>query len=536
MVSQTPNVVLVVCDDLNSACGDMGRLPSAPTPHIDALRRRGVTFTNAYSNCPLCVPSRWSLYSGLYPHVTGHMNLWEDSTSVTPVMTTNTTDYANYGRALLRDAVPIPEHFKRHGYRVLGAGKTFHEGAVNPDWWTSYGLPPDYGPLLRRWIDPDASDPTTPLQKFLYADEPLQSYVERYHGLDRMWLTDDGSFRYHMETSIGPLEDLAREGELVYRDGSPFEIGPGGRDRLPDELATDWAIEQIENDDGRPFFLNLGLIRPHTPLNVPREYFDRIRPSDIRLPATLPGDIDDCARALVDHQPYGFLLFALATKGGAEAWKRWLHAYLACVAFVDDQIGRVAAALERRGCTENTVFIVTSDNGYHFGEKDYLFKDSLWDVGCQVPLVVSAPPVPGEPGGSADTTMAATCESPVSLIDLYPTLTEICGLPATPNNSTNGWALQGRSLLPFLTDPHAGTRPGPDAALSSVHGRSGVHHSIRSRRFRYTLCGNGEEELYDHDTDPHEWHNLADSPEYRQVKRSHRETWMEMVHGVVPRR
>lgn len=267
----------------------------------------------------------------------------------------------------------------------------------------------------------------------------------------------------------------------------------------------------------RPFMQALGFMKPHTPLNVPTRYFDMFPLDTIELPPFLAGDIDDCARALVAHRPYGFLMYRLVMKGGERLWREWLQAYLACVAFVDEQVGKVLDALEASPYAANTIVVFTSDNGYHMGEKEYIFKDSLWEESSQVPLIVRAPGV-ARSGG--------ICRKPVSLIDLYPTLIDLCGLPSQPHTDTHGHALDGHSLCPLLVDPVSGEWDGPPVALSSVRGDAGVHHSVRSLTHRYTLCQNGEEELYDHRTDPHEWRNLAAEPACATVRKELRDEMM----------
>ena len=511
-----PNVLFIICDDLNNAVAGMGRRPCAPAPSLQRLMRTGVRFTNAHSNCPICLPSRNSLFSGLYPHTTGQYTLWDHWRSATPIATTAAHRQPHRGRPLLRDAVMLPRHFKDHGYGVFGAGKVLHEGMVHRDWWTEYAYGPDYGPSLGTG--------TTARQEWMYEGEPLASYARRYAGVDRFFL-DGPRFRHHIETAFGPLADLfaGRAAEARSGDGSPFRYASDDdRDPLPDEKVAAWGVEVLRRQHDRPFLLALGFMKPHTPLNAPSKHFDLFPPDSLELPPVLAGDLDDCARALVEHRPYGFLMHDLVLKGGEALWRQWLQAYLACVAFVDDQIGTVLDALDDSPHRDSTLVVFTSDNGYHMGEKDYIFKDSLWEEGSQVPLIIRAPGV-SEPGG--------LCQAPVSLIDLYPTLADLCGLPAEPHAATHGCRLDGHTLRPLLEDPGAGSWGGPPVALSSVRGDTGIHHSARSLTHRYTLCQNGEEELYDHRTDPHEWHNLAADPQHASVRQALRRELLRLVWG-----
>jgi arylsulfatase A-like enzyme len=220
----------------------------------------------------------------------------------------------------------------------------------------------------------------------------------------------------------------------------------------------------------------------------------------------------------VEHEPYGYLKYHLITKDGEGSWREWLQAYLACVAFVDAQIGRVLDALKQSPYADNTIVVVTSDNGYHIGEKEFIFKNTLWDAGAEIPIIASGPGI-----------THGVCERPVSLIDLYPTFTDLCGLPGDPHERTHGLPLDGRSLKPLLERPGGGW-DGPDCALSSVRGFTGVHHTARTRNHRYILCSNGEEELYDHRNDPHEWHNLAAMGKQEDVREELREQLIETVY------
>jgi len=509
-----PNVLFMICDDLNNAIAGLGRRPCAPAPNLQRLMRGGVRFPNAHNNCPVCLPSRSSLFSGLYPHRTGQFTLWDHWRTITPIATTGAYHRRDRGVAHLGDAVFMPRHFKDDGYRVFGAGKVLHEGVVNREWWTEYAHGPDYGPWLGNEV--------TERQRWLYQDEPLASYVRRYEGVDRFFLHGD-QFRHHIETAFGPLEEVfaGRGAQVQNRDGSPFRyVSDEDRDPLHDEKTAAWGVDVLRREHEGPFMLALGFMKPHTPLNVPTKYFDMFPADALELPPLLAGDVDDCARALVEHRPYGFLVYDLVMKGGEDLWRKWLQAYLACVAFVDEQVGRVLDALDESPHRDNTIVVFTSDNGYHMGEKEYIFKDSLWEESSQIPIIIRAPGVAQE---------NTVCHTPVSLIDLYPTLLDLCGLPLQPHGATHGCPLDGHTLRPLLTSPTQGQWDGPPVALTSVRGDTGIHYSVRSATHRYTLCGNGEVEFYDHRSDPHEWHNLAGNSHYAHLAQEMRDELMRLL-------
>jgi arylsulfatase A-like enzyme len=287
-------------------------------------------------------------------------------------------------------------------------------------------------------------------------------------------------------------------------------VNEDDRDRMPDELCADWAAEVLGARRERPFFLGVGFSRPHIPLYAPKKYFDMFPVQQIQLPPYLSNDTDDCARALLLADAKGLEKFRLLHAAGGEMmWKHWIQAYLACVAFVDDQVGKVLRALEAGPHAKNTIVILTSDHGFHMGEKDYIFKNSLWEESTRVPLVVAVPDGRGA---------GRRCETPVSLIDMYPSVLDLCGLEGDPNAGRGGRALEGHSIRPLLEDPQNGKWDGPPVALTQLGGGDAAHFSVRSRRWRFTLCGSGEEELYDHSADPHEWKNLAAEPAHERTK------------------
>jgi len=447
-----PNVLLIMFDDLNDWALHPPEHPKARTPNLDRLRQTSVSFTNAHAVVPVCGPSRKCLFSGLYPQTLDDYGF--TAWSKVPA---------------LRGCVPLPLCFRSNGYDAYGTGKLLHEGAGG-DFYTAYGIGPNYGPFRD----------TYEAWKGQWKDH-----------FQPRWLNHT---MYH-DLSFGPLANAGK---------------------MPDEVSADWAKGVLGKQHDRPFYLAVGFIRPHTPLHVPQKYFDLFPLEAIQLPPYLEHDRDDCASVLRNRWQHGFEKFrGLIDAGGETKWREWVQAYLACAAFADQQAGKVLDALEASPYRDNTIVLLTSDHGYHVGEKDCVQKWHLWDESTRVPLFIR---VPGSPRNGA------TCEQPVSLIDVYPTLLDLCGLPEHPNRSGSNKPLEGHSLRPLLENPDNGGRGGPAVAFMGIRdGNKNPHFSVRSERYRYTLCANGEEELYDHDRDPNEWTNLAGDPAHAETRKKLRE-------------
>ena len=260
-------------------------------------------------------------------------------------------------------------------------------------------------------------------------------------------------------------------------------------------LASDaeWVLERCARDRGRPFFLAVGFYRPHTPYVAPKEYFEGYPQEKMPLVEGVEEDQRDLpAQALGSHKRDHELLTD-------DLRQQAIQAYFASITFMDAQVGRVLDALERLGLSDNTIIVFTSDHGYHLGEHGLWQKMSLFEESARVPLIIAAPGV-GKEGGVA--------RAPVGLIDLYPTLTELCGVDGPAN-------LQGQSLSPMLADP---SQAGRGWALSQVTRGRGAKRTfgftIRMPRWRYTEWDGGDQgrELYDHENDPLEQKNLAEDP------------------------
>lgn len=275
-----------------------------------------------------------------------------------------------------------------------------------------------------------------------------------------------------------------------------FDWGPlKNADReMGDFKVTDYVGAQLRKKHDKPFFLACGLFKPHLPWYVPEKYFDMFPLDKITLPSVKLDDLDDVppigkkmAKADGDN--------AKVMKYGQ--WKKAVQSYLAAIAFADAQLGRVLEALDSSEYRDNTNVVLWSDHGWHLGQKLHWRKFALWEEATHNVMMMSVPGMT-KPGGR--------CTKPVNLIDIYPTLVDLHGLSAKPG-------LEGTSLTPLLKNPNAAW----DRPSLTTFGRN--NHSVRSERFRYIRYSDGTEELYDHQADDLEWHNLASNAQYATVKR-----------------
>jgi len=491
--SDRPNVLLIMCDDLNDYVETWGGHPQVRTPNLNRLVKSGVSFRQAHTNIPICGSSRASLFTGIYPHNSGCYGF---------------TKWDGYG--VLKNSRTMMDHFRANGYHTLGTGKLMHH--LVREEWVEYGNAADYGPFpwdgSKQIAHPDVPAPFSEIGAVDGSFGPLINLHDKRSpdGKPLKWVT--GPWGERRDLRVDSAED---------------------RDQTADEVNGAWAVENLRRmatmaRDGNPFFMGIGFMRPHTPLIVPQRFFDLFPLESIELPVIRPGDIDDTharsVRTLLNgwepnssrSEDMGRRLFENLVKSYEptdEGLRRFIQAYLASVASVDEQIGRILDELDRSGLAENTVVVFTSDHGWGMGEKDYLYKNSLWQESTRVPLIIRAPKV---------SAAGAVSERPVSLIDIYPTLVDLCSLSGDTKKNDQGHALDGFSLKPLLTDPAADEWAGPDSALTALY-KWREHYvperesySLRARDWRYIRYENGKEELYDTVDDPHEWTNLAADP------------------------
>ena len=288
-----------------------------------------------------------------------------------------------------------------------------------------------------------------------------------------------------------PSAGIADRASMLTVDWKALDIDD---EEMSDGGAARWSAEFLAKNHGRPFFLACGIFRPHLPWYTPKPYFDLYPLEDIVLPEVQEDDLDDVPPAGREVAAFRRIDHELIAEGGL--WKNAIQAYLASISFADAQLGIVLDALDKSAYSNNTIVLLWSDHGWHLGEKKHWHKYTLWERGTRIPFMMVAPGV---------TQRSKVTNRPVSLLDIYPTLTELCGLPAPGN-------LDGRSLVPLLKQPD---RSWDYPVLISMYRGQ---YAVRSQHWRYILYPDGSEELYDHWTDPNEWTNLASMPGLEYVK------------------
>lgn len=345
----------------------------------------------------------------------------------------------------------LTTQFLQAGCNVYGAGKIYHASAHREGEWTDYFTPRGGGGLKRH---PSA------------ADEGV------------------GGIKFY------PLANSDEE--------------------MPDYKVVSYGLETLQAAHDKPFFLAIGLVKPHMPFSVPKKYFDQFPLETIELPPYRADDLDDVPAAGVK----------MAKPGGAHAqmlasgrWKEAVRAYLATIAFCDAMVGRLLDGLEKSPRRDNTIVVFWGDHGWHLGEKQHWRKFALWEESTRAPLIWVVPGV---------TTAGGVCRRPVDFMSIYPTLCDLACI-AIPKH------VEGPSLRALLADPaSAWQRP----ALTTFHRDN---HSLRSEQWRYIRYADGGEELYDHDADDYEWTNLAADPKSAWVKAKLAEWLPKVNHAELPR-
>ncbi|MBA4190515.1 MAG: iduronate-2-sulfatase [Planctomycetaceae bacterium] len=327
----------------------------------------------------------------------------------------------------------LTTQFLNAGYNVYGSGKIYHANAHRPGEWTDYVV----GGKEKARPHPDAKN-------------------DGVGGIKFQPLTNDS--------------------------------------KLSDEGIVDYGIEKLLAKHDKPFFVAVGLHKPHMPWNVPKKYYDLFPLDKIELPPTTKDDLKDVPPAGIKMaKPDGD--HAEILKSGR--WKEAVQAYLATIAYCDAQIGRLLDAYDKSPHKENTIIVFWGDHGWHLGEKEHWRKFALWEEATRMPFIWVVPGVT-KPGG--------VCERTVDLMCVYPTLCALCGLERPKH-------VEGEDIKPLLLDSKA---KWDKPAITTYHLNN---HAVRTEKWRYILYANGDEELYDHDKDEYEWNNLAKDAQFSDVKK-----------------
>ena len=448
IAEKRPNVLFIICDDLNTHVSTSG-YPHIRTPAFDHLAAEGMTFNRAYCQYPVCGPSRASFLHGLYPQSTGVLDNKSDIRQVRP------------------GTVSLPQRFKEAGYWTGAVGKVFHNEKVDPGKVA-------WNQMLR--FENDEMPMVTPIRKKFEAEHgPITEGKSR-----RLW------------RAFYPT--IAKQTK-----GQKPGYGPTG---LTDKQHKDGKNARqiaawLENKahGNQPFFMACGIQKPHIHFLAPDKYFAMYPPAELKFtPASL--EFWKQAPKIAQSKRYQGFGFEFGVENDALR-REYMQAYHACISFIDAQIGIVFAALKRSGHWDDTIVVLTSDHGYLLGEKFMWGKVMLFETCDRVPLVIR---VPGH------TQAGSSSDGLVELVDLYPTLAELCAIKPPVE-------LQGKSLVPMLRDSK---KPGKEVAYTVVRRGSDLGKAIRTDRWRYTEWPEGEE-LYDLKKDPTEDHNLIKSATHSET-------------------
>lgn len=437
------NVLFIITDDLRASVLPIYGDKLCRTPNIDRLANSGVVFEMAYCQGTACQPSRPSIMHGIYP-----------KSKFTPPS--------------------IGEHLKKFDIHTSRVSKVFHMGI------------PKEVMTGQNGADVEAC------------------WDERYN-VKSLETNSPGLFR-QLNTGMVTREVEKRDPTGKNRMWASVESDTKDGSDQADYMAVSKAIELLRKrkQEAKPFFMAVGLVRPHYPMVAPKRFFEMHPLNKIVIPPQIPGDRDDIPLAGHGHSGKGL-------ENLEDGRRRMWQGYYASVAFMDEQLGRLIDELDKLGLRESTAIVFTSDHGYHLGEHDFWQKPNMHEHVARVPLIISAPSI-----------KPARSSSPVELVDFYPTCNELFNVPHPEG-------IHGKSLIPILLNPQHMIR---ETAL--ITERSGQGGSIRSKKwqyFKYTIKGGGEE-LYDMDKDPEQYTNLVNNPVYAQILKEYREKFEQRMSAV----
>jgi len=440
--AERPNVLLILVDDLKPTLGCYGDA-AAKTPNIDRLAARGMRFDLAYCNQAVCAPSRFTLMLGSHSTSTGLYGL------------------GSALRKLIPAAITMPQHFAKHGgYRTESVGKVFHVGHGNEGDPSSFSVPPFKDKVI-EYLDFESTEGgQLTREEALFTNQKLDQIksLPRGAAFESPDVKDDD-----------------------YADG---RVAAETMKRLQ-------AAQERREQDGRPFFIAAGFVRPHLPFSAPKKYWDMHDPQKLPMPTF---EEHPANSPKVAHKRGGEIIaYKPATT------RELIHGYYASTSFIDAQIGKVVDELDRLGLTENTIIVLWGDHGFHLGDHGIWTKHTNYEQANHIPLLISAPGITKPNSSTRQLTES---------VDIFPTLAELAQLPAPAGPQP----IDGISLVPVLKDPHARVR---DHAFHCFPKQT-LGRAIRTERYRLVEWKKpgaapdaAELELYDYELDPLETKNFA---------------------------
>lgn len=460
------NVLFIAVDDLRPEFGVYGS-KIVKSPNLDALAAKGLTFNRAYCQQAVCSPSRSSLLTGTRPDTT---KVW---------------DLETHFRKALPDVVTLPQHFKNNGYFVQGMGKLYHGGFDDPQSWST------------PWTNPKAKTYGLQVNNEMAGKKAAEAKDEDDNGAKKG--KKGKKAKSTAPNSRGPAFEGADVPDNAFHDGA----------------LADMAISALRElkDKKQPFWLGVGFIRPHLPFVSPKKYWDLYDPKQIEL-------------ATFTEKPKGAPSYAIVPGGELRSYdsiptghvpddlaRQLKHGYYAAISYMDAQLGKVIAELDRLGLRDDTIIILWGDHGWKLGEYDAWCKHTNVELDTHAPLIIS---VPGQKTAGKHT------DALVEFVDIYPSLAELCGLPKPGH-------LEGTSFAPLVKNPDMTWK---QAAFSQYPRSALMGYSMRTDRYRFTRWVNRKDhsqvdavELYDHQKDPMETVNIAIDPKNAKLVETLTEQW-----------
>jgi len=440
--SKKPNVLFISIDDLNDWINTFswkGR-QGMKTPNFDRLAKMSMSFSNCQVPSPACAPSRAAIMTGVHPVVSGITGWRHPEWRKVPA---------------LQKVETIEQFFKARGYTTLGGGKIYHTQA-----------PPRH----------------------------IGNQSEA-HGWDYYFPSLQIPVPFQVRAPKESIE-IKNRTEIPQPDYFSWGAIPLGDEYMADYHIVEWANHELSRSHDKPFFLAVGLTKPHDPWEVPQKYFDLYPLDSIR-------DIDIKKDDLNDAWVHGRRPLDKFINDNNQT-KKVIQSYMANISFADAMLGRLLDCFEKSRYKNNTIIVLWSDHGMHMGEKENWEKFTLWERSLRAPFFIMAPGI---------TKAASTSPVPVATIDLFPTLAELIG-EKRPAYCT------GESLVPILKGIN--TIHSPVLSVyelkDSINGKPYDAYTIRTQRYRYIYYpSSGLEEFYDHDIDKNEWENIAYKPDNKNL-------------------